>query len=72
VAAWFFAIFTGSLLAGAVGTLWSVLSPEVFFCVLAVLALISAGGLRAMERATERVEEEHSMQAVHASAIALY
>jgi proton-dependent oligopeptide transporter, POT family len=69
VAAWFLAIFTGSLLAGAVGTLWSLLSPGVFFCVLALLALTSAGGLRAMEQATDRVEEDHSMNAIDASAV---
>ena len=69
VAAWFLAIFTGSLLAGAVGTLWSVLSPGVFFAVLALLALASAGGLRAMEQATDRVEEDHAMNAIDVSAV---
>jgi len=38
VAAWFLVIFTGSLSAGFVGTLWSRLAPAQFFTLLAVLA----------------------------------
>ncbi|MGI4797500.1 MAG: peptide MFS transporter [Janthinobacterium lividum] len=42
VAGWFLTIFTGSLSAGLVGTLWSRTSPEAFFSLLAALAGISA------------------------------
>lgn len=40
IAAWFFASFGGNLLAGALGTLWHRLSPEVFF---SLAGLVSAG-----------------------------
>ena len=56
VAAWFFAIFTGSLLAGAVGTLWSRLDQPAFFTVLAVIAAASAGLLLSIDRAASKVE----------------
>ncbi len=42
VAAWFLAIFSGSLLAGVVGTLWSRASHSGFFVVLAGLATMAA------------------------------
>jgi POT family proton-dependent oligopeptide transporter len=56
VAAWFFAIFTGSLAAGAVGTLWSRTSHAEFFVILALLALAAAGMLLTMDRAARRIE----------------
>ena len=59
VAAWFFAIFTGSLLAGAVGTLWSRLDQPAFFTVLAVIATASAGLLLSIDRAASKVEAAH-------------
>lgn len=42
VASWFLAVFSGSLLAGLVGTLWSSTSHPVFFLLLAGLALLAA------------------------------
>jgi proton-dependent oligopeptide transporter, POT family len=42
VAAWFLAIFSGSLLAGVVGTLWSRASHSGFFVLLAGLAITAA------------------------------
>jgi POT family proton-dependent oligopeptide transporter len=42
VASWFLTIFSGSLLAGVVGTLWSRTSHSFFFILLAVLAVIAA------------------------------
>jgi len=60
VAAWFLAIFTGSLTAGLVGTLWSRMRPFEFFGLLALLALTAAALLRAMEGATDRIEAEHA------------
>jgi POT family proton-dependent oligopeptide transporter len=56
VAAWFLAIFTGSLTAGAVGTLWGTTSHAEFFVILALLALAAAGMLLTMDRATWRIE----------------
>ncbi|MFL6601327.1 MAG: peptide MFS transporter [Steroidobacteraceae bacterium] len=56
VAAWFLAIFTGSLTAGAVGTLWSSMPHAEFFVILALLALAAAGMLLTMDRATCRIE----------------
>ena len=38
LAAWYLTIFSGSLMAGAVGALWSQLSHVTFFGVLALLA----------------------------------
>lgn len=42
VASWFLAIFSGSLLAGWVGMLWSRLPPAGFFTLLASLAAVAA------------------------------
>ena len=50
VAAWFLVIFTGSLSAGLVGSLWSRLTPSLFFALLAVLATVSAALLLAISR----------------------
>lgn len=50
VASWFFAIFTGSLLAGFVGTLWSRASHPGFFLVLAGLAVAAAALLWRLDR----------------------
>jgi len=50
VAAWFLVIFSGSLSAGLVGTLWSRFEPRGYFLLLAVIAGISAILLRAMSR----------------------
>jgi proton-dependent oligopeptide transporter, POT family len=50
VAAWFLATFTGSLAAGAVGTLWSSTPHAVFFGILSLLATTAAGMLFAMDR----------------------
>jgi POT family proton-dependent oligopeptide transporter len=62
VAAWFLAIFAGSLSAGAVGTLWSSLSQPVFFTVLAVIAVVSAGMLLQLDRFTRRVEASRAAE----------
>ncbi len=42
VASWFLAVFSGSLLAGLVGTLWSKTSHAGFFLLLAGLAVLAA------------------------------
>jgi POT family proton-dependent oligopeptide transporter len=56
VAAWYLAIFSGSLAAGLVGTLWDRLSHSVFFAALAAVAAISAAMLFALDRSARRVE----------------
>jgi POT family proton-dependent oligopeptide transporter len=58
VAAWFLATFSGSLTAGAVGTLWSSLNHAQFFAVLAALASAAGAMLLAMDRSTSRIESE--------------
>jgi proton-dependent oligopeptide transporter, POT family len=49
VASWFLTIFSGSLLAGVVGTLWSQINHQLFFAVLAGLALFAGFCLRLLE-----------------------
>ena len=51
VAAWFLTIFTGSLAAGVVGTIWSSTTHRTFFLILAACALVSALMLLRLERA---------------------
>ncbi|WP_129791323.1 peptide MFS transporter [Sphingosinicella sp. CPCC 101087] len=55
VAAWFLAIFAGSLTAGLVGTLWSVMSQASFFVLLSVIASAAAALLLALDRPARRV-----------------
>lgn len=50
VASWFLAIFSGSLLAGLVGTLWSRASHSGFFLLLAGLAVLAAALLWRLDR----------------------
>jgi len=50
VASWFLAIFTGSLLAGLVGALWSSASHAGFFLLLAGLAVAAAALLWWLDR----------------------
>ena len=56
VAAWFLVIFSGSLFAGLVGTLWSSLTRPAFFLTLAGVAAISASLLFLLDPAARRVE----------------
>jgi len=49
IALWFFAAFLGNLAAGALGTLWSDLSPAGFFCLTASAAAVAATGLRCLD-----------------------
>lgn len=55
VAAWYLAIFTGSLTAGLVGTLWSRMSHAAFFVLLAVIAAAAAGLLLLIDRPARAV-----------------
>ena len=48
VASWFLVIFSGSLSAGLVGTLWSRFEPGSYFLLLAAIAITSAALLRGL------------------------
>lgn len=48
VAAWFLAAFAGNLLAGALGTLWTVLGPSLFFALMGGVAGLSSLSLFAL------------------------
>ena len=50
VAAWFLAIFTGSLAAGAIGTLWSHMQHAAYFVILALLGMTAAAMLLTLDR----------------------
>lgn len=56
VASWFLAVFSGSLLAGVVGTLWSRIDAPAFFALLAALATLAAIGLWLLDRPIRGVE----------------
>jgi POT family proton-dependent oligopeptide transporter len=56
IAAWFVAIFSGSLTAGAVGTLWGRMSHAAYFMLLAALAGAAAALLLALDPRALRVE----------------
>jgi POT family proton-dependent oligopeptide transporter len=58
VAAWFLAIFAGSLFAGFVGTLWSSATRPVFFLTLTAIAAVAAVLLLLLDRPARRVEEQ--------------
>jgi POT family proton-dependent oligopeptide transporter len=58
MAAWFFAIFTGSITAGATGTLWSAMSHSQFFALLAVIATLAGVSLLALSRLDRRVNSQ--------------
>ncbi|MEO7655408.1 MAG: peptide MFS transporter [Sphingomicrobium sp.] len=63
VAAWFLVIFSGSLSAGFVGTLWSRLAPAQFFLLLAGLAAVAAAMLLAISRRADRSLDHQDEQA---------
>lgn len=67
VAAWFLAVFTGSLTAGLIGALWSHLSHAAFFVVLAVLAALSATLLLALDNRARRIEAVRAREMSEAS-----
>ena len=45
IAAWFLAAFAGNLLAGAVGSTWSAMSPGAYFALMGLVASVSFLGL---------------------------
>jgi POT family proton-dependent oligopeptide transporter len=70
VAAWFLAIFTGSMTAGIVGTLWSRMTHPVYFVLLAAIASVAAALLLTLDRETRRIEGERAAEIAAAGAIA--
>ena len=69
VAAWFLAIFSGSLAAGAVGTLWGDTTHARFFVLLAVIGTLAAAMLVALDRTTQRIEAARAREAGSLAAI---
>ena len=57
VAAWYLAIFTGSMTAGYIGSWYSSLKPPFFFLVLAAVASLASGMLLMLDRRARAVEE---------------
>jgi POT family proton-dependent oligopeptide transporter len=64
VAAWYITIFSGSLSAGIVGTLWSRMSPAVYFLLLAAIAALAALLLRALDRPLRRIAPDMDGQEI--------
>jgi POT family proton-dependent oligopeptide transporter len=54
VASWYLAVFSGSLLAGLVGTLWTHMGHAAFFLLLASLAVLAAVLLLLLDRPIRR------------------
>jgi POT family proton-dependent oligopeptide transporter len=64
VAAWFLAIFSGSLTAGAVGALWGSTTHGRFFALLCIIAALAAALLLALDRPTRRIEALRAAEVV--------
>jgi len=62
LAAWFLAVFSGSLAAGALGALWTHMSHSIFFGLLAVVAIVSGVFLLALDRPARRIEAAHVVE----------
>jgi len=56
VAAWYLAIFSGSLVAGLVGGLWSAMGHAAYFLLLAAIACLAAAMLFLADPLEKRVE----------------
>jgi proton-dependent oligopeptide transporter, POT family len=69
VAAWFLAIFSGSLSAGVVGTLWGRTSHAMFFIILTAIALIAAVMLIALDGAIRRIEAARAAETIALGAV---
>ena len=57
VAAWYLAIFTGSMTAGVIGSWYSSLNHPVFFLILAGVACVASAMLLMLDRRARAVEE---------------
>jgi proton-dependent oligopeptide transporter, POT family len=64
VAAWYLAIFSGSLAAGAVGALWSATTPARYFVLLSIFAALAAGLLLSLDRITRRAENQRALEVI--------
>jgi POT family proton-dependent oligopeptide transporter len=69
VAAWFLAIFSGSLSAGVVGTLWGSTSHAIFFSILTAIASIAAVMLIALDGAIRRIEAARAAETIALGAV---
>jgi POT family proton-dependent oligopeptide transporter len=69
VAGWFLAIFSGSLTAGAVGTLWGGTTHARFFLLLCVIATLAAAMLLALDRTTRRIEAERAIETISSDGV---
>jgi POT family proton-dependent oligopeptide transporter len=69
VAAWFLAIFSGSLSAGVVGTLWGSTSHAMFFTILTAIASIAAVMLIALDGAIRRIEAARAAETIALGAV---
>lgn len=58
IAAWFVAAFFGNLLAGAVGALWSAMTPTAFFAAVGALGCLSGLLLLALSPWANRTERD--------------
>jgi proton-dependent oligopeptide transporter, POT family len=63
VAAWFLAIFSGSLTAGAVGSLWGSITHARFFGLLTGIAALASTMLLALDRTAQRIESARANEA---------
>jgi proton-dependent oligopeptide transporter, POT family len=69
VAAWFLAIFSGSLSAGVVGTLWGSTTHAMFFTILTAIASIAAVMLIALDGAIRRIEAARAAETIALGAV---
>jgi POT family proton-dependent oligopeptide transporter len=68
VAGWFLAIFSGSLVAGLVGTLWSTMSHGRYFAMLSGIAVFSALIMLTFDRRAQHIETPRAQEILSLSA----
>jgi POT family proton-dependent oligopeptide transporter len=69
VAAWYCALATGNLSAGAVGTLWAGRSHAQFFAILTIISAFAAAMLFVLDRAARRIEDERAAETIILNAL---
>ncbi len=69
VAAWYCALATGNLSAGAIGTLWAGRSHAEFFAILTAVSAFAAAMLFVLDRTARRIEAERAAQIITLTAI---
>jgi proton-dependent oligopeptide transporter, POT family len=65
MAAWYLCIFSGSLSAGMVGTLWGSTSHGRFYAILTVIAASAAAMLYSLDGAIQKIEAAPCAESVH-------